>query len=716
MFSTFELAWMRNSAIAAAVAALSIQQADGWAWQQFDLTGDIISPRAGLAVAQWPQADGPDRLLLCGGAAILDGFSLQGDCYSLVPPPDGSSPWTVKQVLSGSSGSLPARRDATAVIAYESWAIVFGGNSSTDLSLATPKVFTIGPWTIANNAIINGALPTARFGHSAVLSPADGRSWVIFGGAAAADGSLLDDVSVMDLGDGSSPTFTFSTPTVTGQRPPARKLHAAAAYLPSGSPASATVMYISGGLIDSGDALSDVWVLSLGGASAWTWRAQSTVFAVPIYGHSMAVSSGLLLLYGALTPPSSGAGGNSGGGSGDTNSTDGVPPAATSSNGGVFTVSLTDWNWRVPDAPALGFPTEAGRPAAALLTDLADGLGDRLVAFGGTVASDGSGVPAGVTGLIGLSGIGAAPSPGPKGSNVPAIIGGTAVAIFAVLIGGGVAWWLRRRSAAAAAGETAPGYVRRSHGGLSALSGLRIGFSSAFSGGGGGKGGGGKGGEGAGAYLLGGPAGTVAAGPYGVGAAGAAGGSPGVLLRGGSLAGGSARGGALSPVGGGGSRGASFSAAAAVDGGLGDGRDRAASRRKSYVAFSRLRELAAAPGGVPSSLPDHAEDEFDRAIAAAGFTGPAGAGAIAIGMGMGGSSGSTGVGGGLIGRGGRAASGSGSLPSMSPALYPPPPISEGVDVDDDAALGDAAAGYHYHDHDAGHDGDGDGDDAQLRFH
>lgn len=700
---------MRNAAIVAALSAHLLRCAHGWAWQQFDLTGDVISPRAGLAVASWPQADGPDRLLLCGGAAILDGFSLQGDCFSVVPPPDGSSPWTVKQVLSGSSGSLPARRDATAVIAWESWAIVFGGNSSTDLSPATPKVFTIGPWTVASNAVVTGPLPTARFAHSAVLSPADGRSWVIFGGAAAADGSLLDDIAVMDLGDGSSPTFTFSAPTVVGQRPPARKLHAAAAYMPSG-PATA-VMYICGGLVDSGDALSDVWALSLGGGGAWTWRQQATVFSVPVYGHSLAVSSGLLLLYGALTPPTSGAGGGSG--TGDGNNTDGVPPAATRDNGGVFAISLTDWNWRVPDAPALGFPTEAGRPAAALITDLADGLGDRLVAFGGTVASDGSGVPAGVTGLVGLSGIGAAPGPAPRGSNLPAIIGGTAVAVFAVLIGGGVAWWLRRRHAAA--DDTAPGYVRRSHGGLAA--GLRTGFSSAFS-----SSGAGKGGDGAGAYLLGGAgAATIAAGPYGMGPGASVASSPGVLLRGGSVAGG-ARGAALSPAAAAGvaSRGASFSGgiAGGAGGEGGDGRDRSSSRRKSYLAFSRFRELAAAPGGVPSSLPgggagdDDAyggpEDEFDRAIAAAGIAGPAGSGAIAIGMGMG-----MGSGVGPGGRGGRSASGSGSLPSMSPAMFPPPPISEGVDVDDDA-LGDAAAGYHDH---AGHgDGDGDADDAQLRFH
>jgi hypothetical protein len=366
-------------------------------------------------------------MVICGGADI-NGVLL-GGCYVLLPATAAGQPWVIRQVVN--PGVLPARRDGVAVVVNNQWLLLYGGNS-TDRSLATPEVLTIGTWDIDPAAAFTGDVPTARYAHTAVLSPVDGRSWIIFGGAAYSDDSLLDDVAVLDLGDGTAPAFAFSAPTVTGTKPAARRYHAAAAL--------GGVMYVSGGLKAGDVACSDLFALALSGSNMWLWKQQDTVFSTPIYGHSLFVSGSLLVVYGAI-------------------GSDGLPPADAIPNGGIMDLSTADWNWRVPDIDTSRVWPQAYRPVAALLTHMQDGGGDRIVTYGG-------GVPLGPTPgetntFDALSGIGVTPPPPHNPSKLPLVLGGCAVGVFLLLLAGGIVWWRRGRAREAGV-QLQPGYVRRS--------------------------------------------------------------------------------------------------------------------------------------------------------------------------------------------------------------------------------------------------------------
>jgi hypothetical protein len=117
------------------------------------------------------------------------------------------------------------------------------------------------------------ALPTGRFGHSAVYDPV-GRRMIVFGGA---DGmSSLNDTWALDL-SGAMPSW--SALTVSGSPPPARWLHTAV------YDSFRTRMLVFGG--DTGTTSianqNDVWELTLpvGGTPTWTQLFPATPQGAP---------------------------------------------------------------------------------------------------------------------------------------------------------------------------------------------------------------------------------------------------------------------------------------------------------------------------------------------------------------------------------------------------------------------------------------------------
>jgi len=150
--------------------------------------------------------------------------------------------------------------------------VVFGGNDDmltyldTTVALDLSVAPNLATWT--SLATGSALTPPARRAHSAVYDPNAGNPrMVVFGGE---DGTFsLEDVWVLDL-----TTEEWTSPGVTGA--PGPRAGHTAAYDPNGGNPR---MLVYGGLdLDLGLVLGDVWALSLGGATPFTW---TTLYAFP---------------------------------------------------------------------------------------------------------------------------------------------------------------------------------------------------------------------------------------------------------------------------------------------------------------------------------------------------------------------------------------------------------------------------------------------------
>lgn len=187
----------------------------------------------------------PAQTLVCGGTNPAGDYI--GACYLL-----NSSSWVSSQLLS--SGVFLPRSDHTAAI-FGDFLVVYGGNvSGTDLSLRTaPAVYSLSNRTHIAAPVISGEVPPARWGHAAVQF--GGSTWVILGGVGDASMDDLDDVAILDLGDGRTPAMAWRPVTVGGTIPAARHYHAAAAY-------GTDSAFITGGTSVSGEVYADTYMLS----------------------------------------------------------------------------------------------------------------------------------------------------------------------------------------------------------------------------------------------------------------------------------------------------------------------------------------------------------------------------------------------------------------------------------------------------------------------
>ena len=207
-------------------------------WRQISPAGTPPTARRGHSAIYDPLGD---RMIVFGGSAMNDVWML-----SL----SGTPTWTPLQI----QGSMPASRfDHSAIYdPARQRMVVFGGNDGGGprndvwaLSLADPPAW--------NYLVPDGAVPAARFGHSAVYDASRDRM-VIFGGG----DPFQRDVWALSLSG--SPAWETVTPE--GTPPAAREYHAA--FYDSGR----NRMWIFGGW--DGNRRNDVWGLD------WSTRTSAS--------------------------------------------------------------------------------------------------------------------------------------------------------------------------------------------------------------------------------------------------------------------------------------------------------------------------------------------------------------------------------------------------------------------------------------------------------
>jgi hypothetical protein len=366
------------------------------AWQ-WDMPATVGAPsaRVGHTLSLYSLGAGlQSRLLVCDG--VGEGGAYLPGCIAL-DPFDG---WRFTEAL-GSNDTAP-RVDHTAVV-FNGFLVLYGGLNASSGSPFDPagcEVILAGSWRPAPGGECNGAVPAARWGHSAVLY---GSQWFVYGGATF-DGSPVDlaDVAVLDMM--SAPALTWTQPASVLNPPPSRHSHAAIAY--------GNLMIVYGGYsIAAGDSLKDLWVMPMDGPSAFIWSeiAPSGGIPTPLYGHRAVLVDSLIVMYG-----------------GQLSVGDGVQAIALSDGGAVWSTPTVDGDW-----------THAPFRAGVASLD-ADGDADpELVVFGGLRTDVGK--PA--NGLAVLSEIGQnvlAPA-----KELPFILAGAACGAFLLL---GMGYFAYRRA------------------------------------------------------------------------------------------------------------------------------------------------------------------------------------------------------------------------------------------------------------------------------
>jgi hypothetical protein len=227
------------------------------------------------------------QFLICGGA---DGDGvLLGGCYLL-----NSTTWS----LFMDSGTVLGRGDHVGVV-HGNLLVLYGGNVSNGIDPTLPQAFRLDSRTYASDAVVSGPPPPARWGHSGVFL-SESSSLLIFGGATE---DLYDqsDLSLLTLGDGVTPAFTWSDVPTTGAAPSPRHYHASVAY-------GSHDMIVSGGTNMAGDAFTDVYRLTYVSGSGYSWVSLLPVRAVPLFGHVSVLVGATLVVYGGHISSSSSGG------------------------------------------------------------------------------------------------------------------------------------------------------------------------------------------------------------------------------------------------------------------------------------------------------------------------------------------------------------------------------------------------------------------------
>ena len=411
----------RWGVIAATTFALTATCAAAWQWDLVGTTGQIPPPRYGHALLMWeaePGASAP-QAIACGGAFVGNG-SLISDCYILQ-----SADWSWTRLTRG----YYVRSNFAAVI-HGDFLLLFGGNT-TDPDPTNPEILKVGSWQHVTDESFAGLVPVARQAHTGVVHAAT-NAWVIYGGLSTEDGVVLGDLAALGLGDGIVPAYVWSRLNVSAgsPQPPARHCHAAVM--------NGDTMIVVGGISATGIVLRDVWALVYTpAAGAWAWEEHTEASAIPRYGHSLIiVSANYLILYGGADalPPSSAS-----------------PTAAYSPASGVLVCDGvgSHWGWRSPAVGGDWLHTPVWGAVSLVGTDDAT-LSQQLVAFGGLPdATAGPVDPSTYTGKVGvLTGIG---QEGPsKATELAALLGAGAGALFLVAVMGFVGWRCRAARARAA--------------------------------------------------------------------------------------------------------------------------------------------------------------------------------------------------------------------------------------------------------------------------
>lgn len=282
---------MHSSLASVAVVSTFLSGSFAWEWDHPGATGPTPSARLGSTLTLYTPKGLTPRLLQCNGE---DANGYLPGCNVLEP----FNSWRFTEVL-GSNDTAPRSGHSTTVTADGVYTILYGGldvNASTGrYDPAGCEVISTGIWKPAPGGSCGGAVPTARWGHSAVIYT---DLWVVFGGATMAEDGQpsvdLDDVAVLQLGAPSvPPAFQWAQPPGVTNPPPARHYHSAAVY--------GNDMFVYGGYsFTGGAAMGDLWQLPLTGPLAWGWvqKAIAGGGATPLYGHRAVVVGHLMLLYG----------------------------------------------------------------------------------------------------------------------------------------------------------------------------------------------------------------------------------------------------------------------------------------------------------------------------------------------------------------------------------------------------------------------------------
>ena len=267
-----------------AIAAAPSGRASQWTIET--LHGPSPGSRWGASLTVLPGS--PPRAVVCGGTNPAGDFI--GGCYIF-----NSTSWSVSQLLS--PGTFTARADHTGVV-YGDLLVVYGGNvSESQPSLKTaPSVYSLSNLTHIAAPIVTGDVPPARWGHTATPLGSAPSMWVIFGGVGDESSDDLDDVAILDLGDGRTPALAWRSITVSGALPAARHYHAAAAY-------GADSVVVSGGTAAGGEVFADTYMLTCATASgsppsACTWSFLQAVRGKPQFGHVAVMASTTFVVYG----------------------------------------------------------------------------------------------------------------------------------------------------------------------------------------------------------------------------------------------------------------------------------------------------------------------------------------------------------------------------------------------------------------------------------
>ena len=227
-------------------------------WVSPALTGASPPGRGGCAAAVVG-----DMCLFIGGADRSP--RAFDDLWILRLSPDGTGRWVRKSTTTRGGARLPPRSGASAT-AVGRKVYVFGGQCpERGTCFNDVVVLDCESWEWSRLPV-SGASPPPRNAHVACAAE-NGRLLVIHGGSSPEEGPM-GDVHVLDLEEGAE---RWVRPTVRGQAPEPREMHAAAAVAAPGANASSQgELLILGGRGRSG-VLSDVAVLNLDDM-AWTRR------------------------------------------------------------------------------------------------------------------------------------------------------------------------------------------------------------------------------------------------------------------------------------------------------------------------------------------------------------------------------------------------------------------------------------------------------------
>lgn len=224
-------------------------------WVTPALTGASPPGRGGCAAAVVG-----DMCLFIGGADRSP--RAFDDLWILRLSPDGTGRWVRKSTTTRGGARLPPRSGASAT-AVGRKVYVFGGQCpERGTCFNDVVVLDCDSWEWSRLPV-SGASPPPRNAHVA-CSANNGRLLVIHGGSSPEEGPM-GDVHVLDLEEGAE---RWVRPTVRGQAPEPREMHAAAA-IPAGG-GDADELLILGGRGRSG-VLRDIAVLNLDDM-AWTRR------------------------------------------------------------------------------------------------------------------------------------------------------------------------------------------------------------------------------------------------------------------------------------------------------------------------------------------------------------------------------------------------------------------------------------------------------------